>query len=508
MQIRITLGKLPWTHNFDERLPYLERLHARLMDLFSPYAPKLLKGVVEGSHGYPTHEMVVPPDDLPFEKLVNQFDMEVKKHKPRIGGFFTANPTLDEAKRARFIEPLLFGDSVDLDSNGRPLNPPRRVLCEACKFPDITCVPAPLVVSKAVLKKQEVFRVSTGMLVVRPRVMKLLHDAIGTQIESGEAIITNSKERGIRDDSLFWVRPKEMIGDRVLKKLGGQCPVCKRFLKRGIMAANDHVNRHESGLFDMREWVEHFGDSDSDFALLAGYNGWIEDGKPHWYWPIVMSGALVAHLKANGVTGIAASTSQSQPECFFSKQRPTIELELRTFGAAADVVKVVRKDKVRIEDSRKLVTSFDGVPWDCDKEGYIYLYLTTPEFMVLDPMTWEEDSGGPYRVPKFRKPGLYRLHVKAIKDADGKKRGVAVDSATLLLVDNASFAKLQDHYDWSNAVKANGSYDWKYHDEVVAKIGSRFAICSAPPKKFKSEFVGDGFYTIDTKAIGPSTKAR
>ncbi len=502
MKVRITLGKLPWKYQTETRFPYLDKLHKRLVEMFAAYQPKLLKGIVSGCHGYPTHEMSMPAGDTEFEKLIKQFDKEVKSAKPKVGGFFEVKPTEEEAKHARFLEPVLFAWSVDEDANGRPLNSPKRVLCGACKFPDITCVPEPFLVSKAVTKKLEVFRVSTGMLVVKSRVLKLLQDAIGDQVETGEAVIAKSNEKLTGDERVFWVRPKQMIGDRLLKVIGDQCPKCKRLLSRGVGMNDKHVNNRGGGLVDMRDWVEHFGTTKSDIAVVAGYNGRIEDGVPRWYWPILMSGALVAYLKANKVTGIAASTSQIEPEVYFSKDgEPTFEPNVRTFGTVAASAEVEREDAVRIEAGRNAVAALKDVPWDCDKDGYVYLHLTTPEVMVLDPMTWEEDSDGPYRVPKFKKPGLYRLPVKAIKDAEGKKRGVAVDSATLLFIDNSFFSELQDHYDWDKATKSDGNIDPKYHNEIAAKIGSRFGVCSAPSAKFKSEFAGDGLYTIDAKKI-------
>ena len=131
----------------------------------------------------------------------------------------------------------------------------------------------------------------------------------------------------------------------------------------------------------------------------------------------------------------------------------------------------------------------------------MYFYLTTPELMVVDPMTWEEDVGGPYRINNFTKPGVYRLPVSAIKNECGEKRGVAVDSATLLFVDNAFFAELQDSYEWDKATASDGASDWNYHDKVAELIGNRFGICTPPPKQFKSKFQGDGLYGIDSKQI-------
>jgi hypothetical protein len=445
--------------------------------------------------------MDVSADDAAFEALIKRFDQEMKVVKPKIGGFFTVNPSLDEAIRAHYLEPVIFGDSVDEDSNYRPLNPPVRVSCTVCRFPDITCVPNPFLVSKMVLKKQEVFRVSTGMLVVRHRVLKLLQDAIGDQFESGEASISKSKEKLKGEERVYWVRPKAMTGDRILKVVGEQCPHCKRCLSRGVGMTDQHVNERRGGLVDKRDWVESFGRGKSDIAVMGGFHGRIEDGVPRWHWPILMSGALLAHLKTHKVTGIAISTSQVPAQAYFSAGgEPAFESQERSFESSATPVGPSKADQ-RVDVGRKATVKLRNVPWDCDADGFVHLYLTTPEVVVIDPMTWEEDSDGPYRVPKFKKPGLYQLPVKAIRDAEGRKRGVAVDSATLLLIDNAFFTELQDCYDWDKATKSDGSLDVEYHNAIAGKIGSRFAVCTTPPEKFNSEFVGDGFYTIDAKQI-------
>jgi hypothetical protein len=121
--------------------------------------------------------------------------------------------------------------------------------------------------------------------------------------------------------------------------------------------------------------------------------------------------------------------------------------------------------------------------------------------MLVDPMTWEEDAGGPYRINNFTKPGVYRLPVSAIINESGDKRGVAVDSAMLLFVDNAFFAELQDIYDWDKATESVGDSSRIYHDKVAQAIGNRFGICTPPPKEFQSKFRGYGLYGINAKQI-------
>ena len=105
-------------------------------------------------------------------------------------------------------------------------------------------------------------------------------------------------------------------------------------------------------------------------------------------------------------------------------------------------------------------------------------------------MTFEEDSGGPYKLKNF-KPGLHRLPIAAIKPAKGK-RGVAVDSASLILIDGAFYAHFQDTFEWDKSNTRKGTTDKAYLDKVAAKIGSRFAYCPLE---------GDGEWMIDVKAI-------
>jgi hypothetical protein len=132
----------------------------------------------------------------------------------------------------------------------------------------------------------------------------------------------------------------------------------------------------------------------------------------------------------------------------------------------------------------------EGRAGDRTKDGFVYFYLTPPELIVVDPMTFEEDSGGPYKLKNFQ-PGLHRLPVAAIVEAKGK-RGVAVDSASLLLIDGAFYADLQEAFEWDKSHKSNGSLNKTYLDKVAKQIGNRFGLCSID---------GDGDWMIDAKQI-------
>jgi hypothetical protein len=321
--------------------------------------------------------------------------------------------------------------------------------------------------------------------------------------------LAGSKKKATGNERLFWIRPKKMIGDETTKTMGERCKSCKRPMSRYFGETLDKIiNKRGPGLHDMRRRIEHYGDGEGDLVLLGGFNGRLHDKnmpkRRWWYWPIAISGVLFAHLKSNGVKGIAVSPGSDPVRCFVSqKGEPMLHDEPRTFGAAAKGAKPTSKKATaasRVKKGEAIVASLSKVPWDYDKEGYVYFYLSSPEFMVLDPMTWE-DSGSPYKVKGFKKPGVYRMHVSAIKEADGDGQGVAVDSASLLVIDNAFFADLQEVYDWDKSTKSNGSLDRMYYAKLAERIGNRFGVCTTPPKKFKSEFVGDGFYTIDVKQI-------
>jgi hypothetical protein len=208
-------------------------------------------------------------------------------------------------------------------------------------------------------------------------------------------------------------------------------------------------------------------------------------------WPrIVMSGRLLAALKREGMKGILA-TSRNLAECVFSDDGEPV---LR-----ADVSVAPRESNAAAAKPKRAET-FASAPWDCGKDGYVYFELSGPEFIVFDPMTGEQNDEGPFKVKKFAGPGLYRAPVAAIKAARSGKRSVAVDSATLVFVDNEFAADLLGELDWSAAAGAKG-VRVSYLGELAAKIGSRFGICTPPPKRFKAEFQGDGMYTIDAKEI-------
>ena len=504
MRLRITLGELPWKGWNPKGDPaHVKKVRERLHEMFAAYGPKRLSEKPTGMD-YCNHEMTVRADDPAVEKLLKALDKEVRKVKPKVAGMVEAELTAEEVWRARWLELLVLGDRVDEDAKGRPTNTGEPVLCTACGFPDISRVPQPLIVGKGALKKQDVLSTSRGVLVVRPNALALLQGAIGDQIEVGEAVVAGSKGKVSAADRLAWVRPRRTIGAELGRRLGEKCKVCKRVLGRWSWSPSDFMNERGPGVHDVRRRLEHFG-TGGDLAVLGGFSGSIKDD-PHmgrrWSWTVAISGALFAHLKSNGVKGILVGSASDPVRPFFSeKGEATLEETARTFGGGASAGKGAGK----VGNTSKVAATptaaaFKDVPWDCGKDGYVYFQLTTAQLVVFDPMTWEEDSGGPYKVKAFKKPGVYRLHVSAIKEADGG-RGVAVDAATLLFVDGAFAADLEEAYEWEKATDKRGALVLKYHEAVAAKIGSRFAVCTPPGRKFKSEFVGDGFYRIDVKGV-------
>ncbi len=480
----------------------LAKFRARLHEIFSAYQPRQLSEDSE-SYDFLKHELTVQPNDLAVEKLLQRFDAEIKQGKLPVAATIHAYLANDEVKRARFLKLFFYGDSVDEDSQSKPLNPINHTLCAACKFPDTSVIPNPLFVSNKVLKKQDVFSTSTGMMVVRPHVIELLKQAIPSQFESGEVMVMPGKKIVASDEKLLWIRPKEIVGNELGKRFPKICPVCKRPLESRVFMFDDRIAQGGPGLYDERPRLENFGGGKADLALIDGYYGEIQpDGVPRWHWNLAISGALFTFLKKNGVKGIAAAAGSDPVKYFGSAQGGTLlEPIARTFTASGKNTLSKTGSTLGFEEEQNVLASIKHLPWDWDKAGFVYFYLTTPEIIILDPMTWEEDAGGPYVVKNYSKPGVYRLKTSAIKNAKGTKRGVAVDSATLLIIDNAYFAKLQDLYEWENAIKADGTIDPEYHNKIATKIGCRFAICTTPPSQFKSAFQGDGLYRIDLKDI-------
>jgi hypothetical protein len=499
VKLQFLLHDLPWNF-FDDKPdnPKMKKLRQRLNEMFARYNPRRLSEKPKQEE-YRKHEIEVPADDAEVEKLIRELSRELKS--ARAAGQVWAIPTAAELARARWVPLLFYATYVDDDSNGRPLNQFGRVMCEKCKCPDLASIPEPYLVNRNVLKSAEIFPTSDGVIVVRQRVLDLLKSAIGGQIESGEAKLAKGASGG---EKFRWVRPKHHLGGDAEDQADVQktCSKCARATARRARSFD-----RKAQLYDSRLRLPEFGDPKVDLAVMDFYGTIFPDGTRRCYWPMAISGSLFAHLKANGVKAIATAPGGEPPACYFSKKgEPTLEAATRTYAAPGGKAAKGRAD--RVEEGRKIVEGLKDIPWDHEKDGHVYFYLTTPRLVMLDPMTWEEDGGGPYELKaKGFKRGLYRVPVSAVRaaHAKGKKsekaRGVAVDSASVVIIDNAFYADLAENFEWDKCTGSSGRLKTKYLDEVARRIGNRFGFCTAPGVGSGHDFEGDGLYVLDVKQI-------
>jgi len=491
MNFRIIIGPAPFEFTSDPQAPVLQSLVNKASEFFASYKPKLIEKV-PGNWGYTSIVFSAPADDDKVRLLLSELDRFAKTTTPPATAIFWETPEKDEEERVKFLEPYYYGHGVDENSSNGPLNK-GLLLCTECRYPNLDHLPEPFLVNKKVLTKYDIYDTGICTLIVRLRVLKLLQEWVGGQILFGKAQIAKSPEQPSGDDALFWLRPKETVGELLWPTDGIEtCPKCKRTNPIRISFPEKQSVAAGPGLLDGRSRFHPLGTHKLDIGLLHRRVGL-------WSWPaIVMSGSLLAKLKAHNVKGIVTSGDKEQPRCFFPDfgESPLEEKTAESTSLA---------EKPDLKPARKAVASLKDVPWDCTKDGYVYFHLTTPEFLVLDPMTWEEDSEGPYILEKFNGPGLYRLPVTAIKNTEGKKRGVTVDSATLVFIDNEFFEAFGENYEWDKSTTKKGAVSSKYYQALAEKIGSRFGVCTTPPQKFKSEFQGDGFYTIEAKLIEPAS---
>ena len=503
MRLHMVIGALPWDTLAKKIPPYVATFRDRAREVFSAYNAQQVK---VPPFDYERLEMQVAGDDPEVEQLIRQFDQELKRSKPGVAALVDCILEPGEEQRARFLELCFAGGPADLDAKAEPFNKSWPVACEACEFPDLTRVPKPYLVGKEVLKKAEIFSTITGMLIVRPRVLEILQRAVGKQIEVGEAQLVDAKKA--LDEPVYWVRPLERVGDEGWKAREKQCPQCHRFLHQWQLRVGDAIEERGGGVYDLRKRLEHFGTGNADLAVVGFFGGIGKDTRLRYgSWTVAISGALLAHLKANGVKGIRAAAEAGDPvRCFLSaKDERAMELEARTFGTPAKEPGARGGKGAAKKRDLAATAAMKDVPWDFDEKGYVYFYLSTPELVPLDPSIWESDASGPLRVQNFSKPGLYRMHVSAIKRTKDAKKSVSVECGALLFVDNAFITELQDVFDWSKGIKDDGAYDWEYYDAIARRIGNRFGVCTAPPRKFKSQFTGDGVYRIEGAGIDAVT---
>ena len=450
----------------------LERVRKQVTQLLAAYEPRPV-----GRNGYKI-EMRIAMDDPALPKALKQVAACIPKTKVVGWNDFLPEPT--ELARARFAPFVFFGHAQTSDPHGHPLNRFPHVLCKTCRFPDVSRPPNPLLLAKAPPSSAEILHAPDAVLVVRPRVLEMLRAAIGPQIEVGDVRVQGQAKTASAADRLHWVRPVHRIGDAIGKSLKNPCPACGRPLE----SRGNPGDRRVDPQFGPR--VTHFGPDPADLALLDGYFGSVgPDGTTHWHWDFAISGALFTHLKENGVKGISTAPGDTPAACYFSaKGEPAFEPARRTFAGGA-----VRPPGRAPLGGVGAAASSNDVTWGVT-DGYVYFHLSTAELVVVDPMSFEEDAGGPYTVKNF-KPGVYRLPTRAIRPAKGK-RGVAVDSGTLLLIDGAFCAGLAEAFDWTRTRNARGSLNLKYLDKVARNLGTRFGLC---------EVSGDGNWMIDVKEI-------
>jgi hypothetical protein len=503
MKVIIWMFAGPGKNTADDT-PKVTKMRARLDEMFAAYRPRRMSDDPDEHLENKRHELTVTPDDAEFERLLQKFRGEVKGAK--LGGGIIACLEPAEVKRARFLEAAFYGDQVDCDARWNPLNKWPKVLCDVCKFPDITAVPKPFLVSRAAMKKQDLYEAGP-FIIAKAHAHDLLKKIIPGQFESGEAQVQGVKEKPAAADRLYWILPKATIGNESNKTVRRRCKTCGRNLDERQRPWP--TDAKEPGLLELRNKVEHFGYTDADLALVGGFYGSVNekgDGVVSWYRHKAISGRLFTFLKESGIKGMLVSQSPEANQFYISEAGEPTMLAADVKGFAPATTAKPTKAAASPAMKKKPSDAFAKVPWDFDKDGYVYFQLTSPRLILLDPMTWEQCSGGPYEVKKYKKPGLYRLHASAVRAADGADgRGVAVDSATLLLVDDAAFADLQEVYSWDDATAAgSAAKERKYHAQLAADIGSRFGVCTTPPKKFKSQFIGDGEYTIDADLIEPA----
>jgi hypothetical protein len=479
MRTIITVGEARWDINHPNKLPKLEPLERKLFELFKPWAPKPNKDA-HGTYAYPTFEISSPADDPNVEKAFREFASAVRKAKA--AAVIWRQPMGPEVQEARFLEPFFLGRYADHESMWTLLNPQMEA-CPECRYPKFDFMPKRFLVGSGALKKFDVFSTGVGMLVVREGALEILKREAPDAFTFGKATLGGKAARK-PSEPLYWVKAKHSLGKRVRVIAGTKtCPACRRTVKKWLGSLDQQVKRRGSGLFDASFRVESYNGATAEIAAV--------DESAIGRWPtIVMSGRLLAVLKREGIKGIFA-TSRNLAECVFSDAG---EPALR--ASASDAT----SKSAAVTAKPKRATTFAAAPWDCVKDGYVYFELSGPEFIVFDPMTGEQNDGGPFKVKKFAGPGLYRAPVAAIKAARSGKRSVAVDSATLVFVDNQAAADLLGELDWNAATGAKG-LKVSYLNELVGKVGSRFGVCTPPPKKFKSEFRGDGMYTIDAREI-------
>src|SRR5688500_1378188 len=118
MKLHLDLRELPWDFHKKTDPPHARAFRERLNTLFADYKPRQLDGREQW-----THELTVPQDDDRVDSLLKQFDKELRGAKQPVAAAVTRLLDPGEVKTARFIELNVYGDDVDVNNYGEPLNP-------------------------------------------------------------------------------------------------------------------------------------------------------------------------------------------------------------------------------------------------------------------------------------------------------------------------------------------------------------------------------------------------
>jgi hypothetical protein len=495
MKYQINLQTYPWQASTKPNPPHINKLRKRIDELFRDFDVKRTNDSHEISA-----PITAPAENRETEKLLRTFTQEVmalQKDKSKgLAGNITAKLEPSEMKRARFLQLLWLADDVntyeDKDENTIDLNP-WRILCKTCGSPDLSRPPNPFILNDKIVSKKKnfnLFGTTCGLLIVRRPIRDLLSSALGEQFESGDTkLAKGASPKG--ENQLFWIRPKQSFPHLSSQFVHESCKACGRPVRihKGDPNEEDPKDDDQPKVMfsDDREKVAAYPDG-LDLAPSEFFFGRLRPGSTAGiHFPIIISGSLYDHLKRNGLKGTIVYDNEA---IFSIKDESPVEQSSRTFAAGASSAK-----PKTLEYDPKL----SKLPWDHMKDGYIYFHLSSPDLYVTDPMLFDDSMSATYTLKKF-KPGVHRLPVSAIKDA-GRRKGVSVDSATLLFVDAALLADLAENFNWSDSMTSRHGYSPAYLNKIAKQIGTRFGLCTAPGTRSKHDFKGDGEYIIDVKAI-------
>jgi hypothetical protein len=239
---------------------------------------------------------------------------------------------------------------------------------------------------------------------------------------------------------------------------------------------------------DYRPKLQSFGDQQLDIAGHEGFFGCITAPRPSYLRSVSISGALLALIQDSKLTGLTVRDKR----CYHCKGESAFDVEPRAFA-------VPPRPSVSNRRATQMVSKrVRNLPWGHLSDGFVYLFLTTPDIVMCDPMTMDAGSALPIRISRF-KHGIYRFPISAIRSVAESRRAVSTDSASLVFCDAAFFTDLANAFDWEESIKKRKGR-WSYFEKIAESIGTRFAFCEADADS-SQDFQGDGGYTLDAKRI-------